>query len=333
MKGVFVVGNSRSGTTLMSRVLGRHSDIYQLNELHFYEELYEPQINSPRLSESERNNLFNTLMARDLYGYLEYKLKGPLLSHIEFPLPANTDKAIDVFQHMLSTRTRTAEKKHFCEQTPRNAFYIEDILTSFPDSHIVFMLRDPRAVLLSQKLKWKRRYLGASNIPLRESIRSWANFHPYLISKMWNSLAKIALQYENHPNVTLVKFEEFTQNPQATIVNLCGKLNIQFEENMLQVEVKGSSTIADQDKKGVVAKSSTENSFQGITAAEKFICERINANLILRFNYVNIERNRVPYYGLTLNFLLFFFKSSLSLMLNLNRFKNLRKTIKKRLGL
>lgn len=333
MKGVFVVGNSRSGTTLMSRVLGRHSDIYQLNELHFYEELYEPQINSPRLSESERNNLFNTLMARDIYGYLEYKSKDPLFSHLEFPLPANTDEAIGVFQHMLSTRTRTAEKKHFCEQTPRNAFYIEDILTSFPDSQIVFMLRDPRAVLLSQKLKWKRRYLGASNIPLRESIRSWANFHPYLISKMWSSIAKIALQYENHPNVTLVKFEEFTQNPQATIVNLCGKLNIQFEENMLQVEVKGSSTIADQDKKGVVAKSSTENSFQGITAAEKFICERINANLILRFNYVNIERNRVPYFGLSLNFLLFFFKSSLSLMLNLNRFKNLRKTIKKRLGL
>ena len=272
-------------------------------------------------------------MARDIYGYLEYKSKDPLLSHLDFPLPAHTDKAIDVFKHMLTIRTLTAKKKLFCEQTPRNAFYIEDILSSFPDSHIVFMLRDPRAVLLSQKLKWKRRYLGASNIPLRESIRSWTNFHPYLISKMWNSIAKIAIQYENHPNVTLVKFEDFTQNPKATIVDLCRKLNLPFEEDMLQVEVKGSSTGADQNKKGVVAKTSTENSFQGITAAEKFICERINADLILRFNFVNIERNRVPFFGLLLNFLLFFFKSSLSLMLNLNRFKNLRKTIKKRLGL
>jgi hypothetical protein len=332
MKGLFIVGNSRSGTTLMSRVLGRHSDIYQLNELHFYEELYEPQINAPRISESDSNNLFNTLMARDIYGYLEYKSKDPLFSHLEFPLPANTNKAIDVFKHMLTTRTLNAEKKLFCEQTPRNAFYIEDIITSFPDSHIVFMMRDPRAVLLSQKLKWKRRYLGASNIPLRESIRSWANFHPYLISKMWNSIAKIAIQYENHPNVTLVKFEEFTQNPQATLVDLCRKLNIPFEENMLQVEVKGSSTRADQNKKGVVAKTSTENSFQGITAAEQFICERINADLIQRFNYVNIQSKALPYFGLVINFFLLFFKSGLSLVLNLNRFKNLRKTIKKRFG-
>jgi hypothetical protein len=110
-------------------------------------------------------------------------------------------------------------------------------------------------------------------------------------------------------------------------------LNLSFEEDMLQVEVKGSSTRADQNKKGVVAKIPKENSFQGITTAEKFICERINAELIMRFNYVNIERNRVPYFGLLLNFLLFFFKSSLSLMLNLKRFKNLRKTITKRLGL
>ena len=332
MKGVFVVGNSRSGTTLMSRVLGKHSEVYQLNELHFYEELYEPQINSPRLSESECNNLFNTLMARDIYGYLEYKSKDPLLSHLDFPLPAHTDKAIDVFKHMLTIRTLTAKKKLFCEQTPRNAFYIEDILSSFPDSHIVFMLRDPRAVLLSQKLKWKRRYLGASNIPLRESIRSWANFHPYLISKMWNSIAKIALQYENHPNVTLVMFEEFTQNPRLIISKLCEKLSIPFEENMLQVEVKGSSTGADKNAKGVIAKESTQNSFQGITLAEKFICERINASLILRFNYVNIQSKPVPYFGLAINFFLLFFKSGLSLVLNLNRFKNLRKTIKKRFG-
>lgn len=333
MKGVFVVGNSRSGTTLMSRVLGSHREVHQLNELHFYEELYDPNESDPKLSRTEITRLCKTIIARDELGYLEHKYR-PMPTDYTYPdIPIKTETPIEAYKLALMHRTIRAQKSIFCEQTPRNAFYIENIIKTFPNSHIVFMIRDPRAVLLSQKLKWKRRYLGAPSIPLRESIRSWANFHPFLISKMWKSIAKIAINYENHPNVTLIKFEEFTQSPRSTIVDLCRKLEIPFEENMLQVEAKGSSRNVDQNKKGIVAKISTENSFQGITAAEKFICERINARLILHFNYVKIESNRVPYFGLTLSFLLFFFKSTLSLVLNLNRFKNLRKTIKKRLEL
>ena len=39
---IFIVGNSRSGTTLMSKILGKHPLIYSFEELHFFERLYDP---------------------------------------------------------------------------------------------------------------------------------------------------------------------------------------------------------------------------------------------------------------------------------------------------
>ena len=35
-KQIFVVGSSRSGTTMMGRILGSHTDIFTFNELHFF---------------------------------------------------------------------------------------------------------------------------------------------------------------------------------------------------------------------------------------------------------------------------------------------------------
>ena len=35
-KQIFVVGSSRSGTTMMGRILGNHSDVFTFKELHFF---------------------------------------------------------------------------------------------------------------------------------------------------------------------------------------------------------------------------------------------------------------------------------------------------------
>ena len=42
-KIIFIVGNSRSGTTMMLRILNNHQQLMVLNELHFFEQLWSPQ--------------------------------------------------------------------------------------------------------------------------------------------------------------------------------------------------------------------------------------------------------------------------------------------------
>ena len=36
---IFIVGNSRSGTTMFSRILNNHDEIFSFHEIHFFEEL------------------------------------------------------------------------------------------------------------------------------------------------------------------------------------------------------------------------------------------------------------------------------------------------------
>ena len=43
-KMLFVVGNSRSGTTMMGRILGNHPDVFTFGELHFFGQLWSPRI-------------------------------------------------------------------------------------------------------------------------------------------------------------------------------------------------------------------------------------------------------------------------------------------------
>ncbi|MGY8989337.1 MAG: sulfotransferase, partial [Flavobacteriales bacterium] len=39
-KKIFVVGNSRSGTTMMGRIIGKHSSVFTFKELHFFGQLW-----------------------------------------------------------------------------------------------------------------------------------------------------------------------------------------------------------------------------------------------------------------------------------------------------
>ena len=38
-KYIFIVGNSRSGTTLLSRILSNHDKVFSFKEIHFFEKI------------------------------------------------------------------------------------------------------------------------------------------------------------------------------------------------------------------------------------------------------------------------------------------------------
>jgi hypothetical protein len=122
------------------------------------------------------------------------------------------------------------------EKTPIHLRWAEELLSWYPNSKIVHMMRDPRAVHVSD-LKRRReqqkrapvyrivRRLGAAFEMLTTAETSW----------MWADSARRAQNMSRlHPDrYIVVRFEDLVRDPETVTRKLCLDLDIPFEERML----------------------------------------------------------------------------------------------------
>lgn len=137
IRPVFIIGCSRSGTTLLSRLMSMHLDVADWSEAN---DVWDPI--SVRRDDDGRPLHFwdNT------EGYIHSWRDGMASHHEEI-------RAIfGIYQWLLG-------KKKLVNKSPINTFRIPDIVEIFPDARIVHMLRDGRAVSVSyaHKLAQKMR--------------------------------------------------------------------------------------------------------------------------------------------------------------------------------
>jgi omega-hydroxy-beta-dihydromenaquinone-9 sulfotransferase len=331
---LFVVGNSRSGTTMLGRILGNNPAVFTFHELHFFEELWSPQDQGRLLSAAEAEGLAAQLLDIQRGGYLSTRstqVDGEARRVIAALPPAARNSA-QLYRSFLFYEAQQHQKSVPCEQTPRNVFYISELLELFPGAKIINMVRDPRDVLLSQKRKWKRRFFGATNIPLREASRSWINYHPIIISKLWNAAIRAAGQHEGNKRLLTLRFEDILQDPEGQTRRLCQFLGLTYDENMLEIPQVGSSRALDNPlKKGINRNFSGNWRNGGLTPSEIFICQRITSPFLKQYRYEDIETLPVNPFGLVFCMITFIGKIGLALISNLRRMKNIRETLKRRL--
>jgi len=333
---LFVVGNSRSGTTMMGRILGKHPDVYTFGELHFFGQLCAPPF-SAELRKEKVEELASQLLCIQREGYRTHgnsrcflyeaqAFLGRLVTYPETPAV--------LFETFLSHEAAENGRTIPCDQTPRNVFYIADLLELYPEARIINMIRDPRDVLLSQKRKWKRRFLGGNDMPMKETVRDWMNYHPITISHIWCTAVTAAEQFVQHERVISIYFEELLARPEATIKHLCDFVGITYTHAMLQVPQVGSSVAADRPQQlGINPRRahSWHSSTTGgeLSSAEIYLNQTITAALMKKHNYsaVSVRPNIA---SLAAQLLTFPVKLTGACLFNLNRVKNIRETLKRR---
>lgn len=332
MKKVFVVGNSRSGTTLMARILGLNDAVYTMHELHFFEQLWDPTSHN-KLTLPQAQELFARLLTmhkdgyyhqKDIETYLDEAFQ--VIQHLSFPICPS-----EILSAMLQYETERNGKQIACVQTPRNVYYLREILDFFPEAYIVNMIRDPRDVLLSQKKKWQRRLLGAKNIPFSQLIRFWANYHPITMSILWNSGIDAANHMQGHPRIIQVKFEDMLIQPETTIRQICNFLNVDFTVKMLQVPQIGSSHRQDQHRNSGINLSAAGNwQTNGIDQTDIVFCEKITKARLVDQGYKlsNFRPNPLIALWLGISWPL---KILLAFFFNLGRTRNLAASFKRRM--
>lgn len=231
---IFVVGNSRSGTKLMGRCLGLHSQIHTLKEMHFFDEMVsnpnEP-IKSGKVDKLLRKLILTQKLNPGIPEYLDIK---------KSQMPGQ-ELYIRFQQFVLAYKNKTIA----CDPTPRNLFYAKELNVIYPGSFFVALNRDVRAVLWSQKNKWK--LIKSGKRPNRfEMLRLYFNYHPVMTSYIWKKSVKAVnkLAGELGDTIFVLKYEDFIRNPSNILNNLTAQCGLEFEKEMLSVRVMNTSDIS-----------------------------------------------------------------------------------------
>lgn len=338
MKTIFIVGNSRSGTTMLSRILGKNQEIFTFRELHFFEQLCANNELLKEISHQTAIELFAHLISLQRDGYL-------LIKGIDTKYREEAERALkykqhhsnfDVYTTFLLYETRLNKKSIPCEQTPRNLHYIEDILRYYnQNTRVIAMIRDPRDILLSQKRKWKRRSLGMPELPWHESIRTWINYHPITISLLWISSTRVAQAYKMDERVKLVKYEMLLKHTQDVLNNLCQFIGIKFHTEMVMISLRDSSNKNDAAMQlGIDISRIGQWRLGGLNKAEIYLCQKLTGQLMQELSY-EIEPNKLNPISVLfiLGYLIMFpIQVIMAFLINIHRMRNPLHAVMLRVG-
>jgi hypothetical protein len=252
---VFVVGASRSGTTLMSRILNSSDWVTIANENHFLGHLVPWE--GARYRFRKFGDLSDDDNVRKLVDYLysggfQRDSKHRPVSYHWLWIIEWVDKE-DFLQRILETDRSdralfTVMMKvyadHFGrpimgEKTPAHLRYVSTLMEWFSNAKVIHMFRDPRGVFVSDLRRRKK-------LPVTFPFKQLNRFEFFLklfimlqTSAVWFEAVlryhKYAKLYPN--NYLLVKFEDLVTEPEKHIRRVCDFLEIEFQDKMLDQEV------------------------------------------------------------------------------------------------
>lgn len=319
---------------MMGRILNNHDKVHTFPELHFFEQLWSSRDKDKILSDGEALKLAALLLNISREGYFSTRHVEDFVAEAKPIIVAVQSPAITslrVFSAVILSEAKRNGKEFPCDQTPQNVFYIREILEAFPETFFINMVRDPRDVLLSQKRKWKRRFLGGTHATWYETFRAWTNYHPITISKLWNAAIRAGTTMKDE-RIMSVKFEELLKNPDGTIESICDHLGLSFSPKLKEVPQVGSSSDADKKEvKGINSERAQSWNKGGLNKTEIWVCQRTCNPYMLSLGYQPMKVSPNPLVVI-FYYLIFPVKLGFAFLLNLHRMKNIVETMRKRMG-
>jgi len=171
------------------------------------------------------------------------------------------------------------------DQTPRHLFHVERLSREYPGARFLHMVRDPRAVMLSQKNKWKAARLNHE--PLSEVVRVWLNYHPISMALLWKRVVQEGSRLSSllsNDVIKCVKFEELCDDPESIVRSCCDFCQVDFQMEMLQVGGAVSSNLGKKTYGGI-NKGVVDVWRRKLSKTEIFFVELITGKEMRGFGY------------------------------------------------
>jgi hypothetical protein len=204
----FIVGASRSGTTLLRMMLDSHPGLAIPHETHFIPEA----VASVSVSVDPRDRFLHTLRASR--NWSDFHLDDDLFTQtIQELTPFDLGEALRTFYQLYAGRFG---KTRWGDKTPPYVLFMTTIQSYLPEASFIHVIRDGRDVALSVRDLW----FGPNSID--EAAAWW-------VGRLRTARAQVA-----HLSAYLeVRYEDLVMDTDPTLKRICNFLDLEWDAQML----------------------------------------------------------------------------------------------------
>jgi len=232
----------RSATTMLARSLSAHSEITIASDPYFQffksyrNEIYMNNIHGFDQNSPVSDNFWSDYIALDKIisdSSFEAKINNMTLEEIIAKIESSAFRDSEKLVPMLSSVKANNYKdllyelialiyKAYGKNSTKfvgfkctfTELFIAPTINAFPDSKVICMVRDPRAIYASQSVPKK-------NYPLLYVIRQWRKSIEYILQNM------------SKENVLVVRYEDLVENPAQSMKDISKFIGADYQANMI----------------------------------------------------------------------------------------------------
>jgi hypothetical protein len=212
---IFIVGSPRSGTTLLSAMLGSHSRLYCGPETQFFNKIANRKLEDIINDDDWDRKASKILCEITLSKQLVVELFGENENSIAKYLNDKPKNKKSLLESLCRNNADKNGKARWIEKTPNHILHLAEIRSMYPESKIIRIMRDPRDSAKSMI------YLPWTTESFIENSYLW---------KKWYDESEEFLNTDNQS--LTVKFEDLLCESKNVLTKICNFIGEDFEEGM-----------------------------------------------------------------------------------------------------
>jgi len=273
---VYLIASERSGTNLLRKLLTQHQDVYfGPSPAHFLKHLYRPEpYYYARYGKQKGFELLVEYALELCYVHFSpWQVKFDRDAVIEQYNQTSREPNTILLAHMLMELYAKGMgfTSYFCKDN--NIFdFAFDILNVLPDAKFVYLYRDPRDVVCSQK----RRLLQSDSVT--RAAKLWRNGQVGCIR---------ARESLGDGRCFSVSYESLVSDTTLELERLCEFLGVSYQESKREVHVMAGKVQAWENLDRPVMKYNTEKYAKGLSVRQIAEVERLCS---AQMEYLGYER-------------------------------------------
>ncbi len=253
-EAIFIVGVPRSGTTMMREVLERSPRIAIARENHFVGHVRESEgarfyfrragdlaedATIVRIVDMIYSGDFSDMSRwREVSTYWKWLVKFVPRDDLERRLLATDRTERGLMTAFMRVYADYQGRPVMGEKTPAHLSYVDILLEWYPGAKVVHMIRDPRAVYVSdlrrRRNKPRKPYSWFMKVPLLLQVVLL-----FQVTLTWRSASRLHAEYaRRYPtSYRLVRFEDVMEQPERTVGQLFDFLGVEKPADATDVKV------------------------------------------------------------------------------------------------